>query len=83
VDASDLCGISKNKLVSAFDEFCELNNRDNFQKLVKYATKLKVATHLSSKIVPSADTVKASRSFLMMKNQMGSPTKNQELIQST
>ncbi|XP_048773612.2 uncharacterized protein LOC125678883 [Ostrea edulis] len=83
VDASDLCGISKNKLVSAFDELCELSNRDNFQKLVKYATKLKVATHLSSKIVPTMDTVKASKSFLMIKNQMGTQTKSQELVQST
>lgn len=60
----DVCGISKSRLVSAFDDFCQLSNRDNYQKLVKYATKYKVAAHMSSKIVPSVETMKASRSFL-------------------
>ncbi|XP_061170145.1 uncharacterized protein LOC133179394 [Saccostrea echinata] len=80
-NVEDLCGISKTRLVSAFDDFCELSNRDNFQKLVKYATKYKVASHLSSKIVPSVDTVKASRSFLMIQNQMGNQARN--LVQGT
>lgn len=64
----DVCGISKSRLVSAFDDFCQLSNRDNYQKLVKYATKYKVAAHMSSKIVPSIETMKASRSFLSMQN---------------
>lgn len=80
-ETNDICGISKRRLVSAFDEYCELSSQDNYQKLVKYATKYKVASQMSSKIVPSVDTVKASRSFLSIQNPVGLQTQNRGLVQ--
>ncbi|XP_069122103.1 uncharacterized protein [Argopecten irradians] len=58
--------VNNEKLINAFDNFCLDRNKDDFQKLVRFASKLKSSAKLArnQSVVPAVAALRSSKKFV-------------------